>query len=169
MTAASERYVVVGQITGLFGVQGWLKVHAYTRHREDILAYDHWFLRRGDRWERCAVRDGRLQGPGVVVQIEGVDDREVARGFIGSDIAIESAQLAPLPEGEYYWSQLEGLRVVTVDGVELGRVSHLIETGANDVVVVRGERERLLPYTDDVVRSVDLAAGVMTVDWDPEF
>ena len=169
MTAAGERYVVVGQVAGLYGVHGWLKVYAYTRRREDILAYDHWFLRRGDAWERRTVRDGRLQGPGVVAQIDGVDDREAARALIGADIAIESAQLAPLPEGEYYWSQLEGLRVVTVDGADLGRVSHLIETGSNDVLVVRGERERLLPYTAEVVRNVDLAGGVISVDWDPEF
>lgn len=169
MAATSEGYVVVGQVAGLYGVHGWLKVYAYTRERDDILAYDHWFLRRGDGWERRAVRDGRAQSGGIVAQIEGIDDRDAARALIGTDIAIQAEQLAPLSEGEYYWSQLEGLQVVTATGIELGRVSHLLETGSNDVLVVIGERERLLPYTAEVVRSVDLAGRVITVDWDPEF
>src|SRR6185312_1486129 len=114
---------------------------------------------------------GREQGKGMVAQLPGVDDREQAAALIGSDIYVSRDQLPPLAEGEYYWVDLEGLEVVTTEDVSLGRISHLFATGANDVVVVRdGTRERLIPFVQgSYVRSVDLSAGRMVVDWDPEF
>lgn len=161
--------VVVGRVTGLFGVQGWVKVHAYTRHREDILEYDHWFLQQGDQWVQSRLEDGRTQGQGIVAKLAGIDGRDAAAPWVGADIAITTAELPPLKAGEYYWSQLEGLEVVNLDGTVLGRVSHLFETGANDVLVVVGERERLIPYIPDAIKEVDLAARRIRVDWDAEF
>jgi 16S rRNA processing protein RimM len=107
----------------------------------------------------------------MVAQLPGVDDRDQAAALIGTDIHVAREQLPPPAKGEYYWVDLEGLEVVTTDNVELGRVSHLFATGANDVVVVRdGTRERLIPFVQgSYVRSVDLSAGRMVVDWDPEF
>ncbi len=124
---------------------------------------------RHGAWAPLRVLDGRSQGRGLIARLEGCTDRDQAHALIGAEIAIDLAQLPALGAGEYYWAQLEGLRVVNLQGVELGRVSHLLETGANDVLVVKGEREHLIPYIGAVIRAVDTEAGLIRVDWDPDF
>lgn len=166
-----QRFVTLGRISGVHGIQGWVKVHSDTSPRENIVAYSPWYLQGAGGVERYRVNSGRRQGKGVVAKLERVNDRDAAEGLVGMTIRVARAQL---PEttvpGEYYWADLVGLRVETVDGVELGRIEQLFETGANDVMVVQGDRERLVPYVwQQVVREVDLAAGVMRVDWDPDF
>mgnify|MGYP001038512650 FL=1 len=171
MTTAGRR-VLIGRIVGLYGVQGWLKIESFAEPRMRIFDYQPWLLGAapGPEREVSGVK-GRPQGKGMVARLPGVDDREQAAALIGTDIYVAREQLPPPAEGEYYWVDLEGLKVVTTDNVELGRVSHLFATGANDVVVVRdGSRERLIPFVQgSYVRSVDLSAGRMVVDWDPEF
>ena len=170
--AAAGRRVPIGRIVGLYGVQGWLKIESWAAPRMRIFDYQPWLLGAapGVETEVTGVK-GRTQGKGMVAQLPGVDDREQAAALIGTDIYVAREQLPPPAEGEYYWVDLEGLEVVTTEDVKLGRVSHLFATGANDVVVVRdGERERLIPFVQgSYVRSVDLSAGRMVVDWDPEF
>lgn len=155
-------------MSGLFGVRGWIKVFSNARPRENILNYNPWLLKTREGWREMALAEGRLQGPGVVARLEGVTGRDQAQTLVGAEIAVRRNQLPPTKEGEHYWADLEGLRVVNLEGVELGTVSHLFETGANDVLVVTGERERLLPYTGQVIRAVDLVAREIRVDWDPE-
>jgi len=164
-------FVILGRISGVHGVRGWVKVYAETRAREDILRYSPWYLREPTGWQARQPLEGRVQGSGVVVvRLEGIDSIDQARALIDAEIAIKREQLPELKHGEYYWSDLEGLKVVNVEGIELGTVSHLFETGANDVLVVKdGERERLIPFTKDTVMKVDLQARVIHVDWDPEF
>lgn len=124
----------------------------------------------GSNWQQWKVKDGRLHGKGVVVKLEGCNDRDQAAALIGQDIAIERKDLPPAQQDEYYWTDLEGMKVLTVDGVNLGTISHLFETGANDVVVVKGDKERLIPYLrDQVIKKVDLDNAEMVVDWDPDF
>ncbi len=162
--------ILMGRVSGLFGVKGWLKIYSHAAPREGILDYKVWYLMRDGDWQPFRVAAGQRQGKGVVVHLEGYDDRDQAADLLGSDIAIRREQLPGLAEGEFYWSDLEGLRVVNLQGIELGVVSHLFETGANDVLVVKGERERLIPYTQGMaVKSVDLQEGRITVDWDPDF
>ena len=162
--------VPLGRISGVFGVHGWLKVHSDTEPRDNILRYSPWHLQRNGDWESRKLLDGRRQGKGLVARLRGCEDRDQAAALMGCLIAVPRDRLPVLDPGEYYWSDLEGLRVVTTAGVELGRVSHLFATGANDVLVVRGERERLLPYVwDRVILEVDLEADLVRVDWDPEF
>ena len=162
--------VIIGRISGLYGVRGWLRVFSYTEPRENIVDYNPWLIRIDGEWRPVEVEDGRAQGKGVVVKLAGCDERDTATRYLGLDIAVNRGQLGELEPGEYYWADLEGLRVVTCEGVELGRVDHLFATGANDVVVVRGDRERLIPFVQgDVIRAIDLQAGVMEVDWDPDF
>jgi 16S rRNA processing protein RimM len=162
--------VVVGRISGLYGVRGWLRVFSYTEPRENIVEYNPWLIHSDGLWQSVEVEDGRAQGKGVVVKLVGCDDRDAATRFVGLDIAVNRDQLAKLEPGEYFWADLEGLRVVTRAGVDLGVVDHLFATGANDVVVVRGDRERLIPFVKgDVIRNIDLQGGVMEVDWDPDF
>lgn len=174
--AQQAQETVVGRITSVFGVQGWLKVFSYTEPREGILGYRNWTLVLDGRRMSAEVLQGRQHGPGIVVQLKGITDRDQARLYSGADILVPVDQLAVLPEGEFYWHQLEGLRVDTVEGECLGQVHHLIETGSNDVLVVRpseasvDQRERLLPYLpDQVIRKIDLESGLIIVDWDPEF
>ena len=160
---------MLGRIAGVFGLRGELKVESFTEPREGICAYQPWLMeQRGVTTER-RLASGRRHGNGVVVTFDGVTDRDQALALRGATIAVRRAQLPPPAAGQHYWFDLEGLRVETMDGVALGEVSHLLETGANDVLVVRGDRERLLPYVPAVVREVDLAAGSIRVDWDPEF
>ncbi|MFZ5594116.1 MAG: ribosome maturation factor RimM [Pseudomonadota bacterium] len=169
MSGDSSGLVVIGRISGIYGVRGWVKVYSYTEPRESILGYLPWQVCVGGLWQAMRVSDGRLHGKGVVAKLDGYDDPESAKALRGADIAVCREQL-PVPEdGRYYWSDLIGLEVVTVDGVVLGEVDHLLETGANDVLVVQGERERLIPFIPQVVIDVDLAGKMMRVYWDPEF
>lgn len=167
-----SRRVLMGRIVGLYGVQGWLKIESWSDPRMQIFDYQPWRLSAapGTDTEVSGVK-GRAQGKGMVAYFPGVDDREQAAALIGNDIYVDRAQLPAPAEGEYYWTDLEGLEVVTTEGVALGQISHLFATGANDVIVVReGTRERLIPYIKgSCVLSVDLSARRMVVDWDPEF
>lgn len=157
-----------GRITGLFGVQGWVKIFSHARPREAIVEFSPWLVKTGGDWREFEVEDGRAQGKGVVVKLAGVDDRDQASQLIGADIAIRFSQLPPLSKGEYYWAQLVGLEVVNLAGQRLGKVDHLFETGANDVLVVRNGKERWLPVTPNVIREVDLEAGLVRVEWDAD-
>ncbi|MEI7037133.1 ribosome maturation factor RimM [Fulvimonas yonginensis] len=170
--AAAGRRVLVGRIVGLYGVQGWLKIESWTEPRTQIFRYQPWQLETapGEMREIDGV-SGRPQGKGLICHLPGVEDRDAAAALVGQDIHVARELLPPPAKDEYYWVDLEGLEVVTTEGVSLGRVSHLFATGANDVVVVRdGARERLIPFVQGTyVRSVDLSDGRMVVDWDPEF
>ena len=161
--------VGLGRIDGLFGVRGWVKVYSYTRPREKILTYVPWFVSTPEGWQQMVVEEGRVQGKGIVAKLAGIDDRDQASRLVGAEIGCEATQMSPLKQGEFYWAQLEGLKVVNLSGQELGVVSHLIETGANDVIVVRNGRERCIPATPGVLQDVDLAAGLIRVDWDADF
>ncbi|GHB07090.1 ribosome maturation factor RimM [Modicisalibacter luteus] len=172
----SDEYVVLGKLTSPYGVKGWLKVYSYTSPMEGILDYAEWVIeQRGVRTTR-RLAQARRQGKGLVACLEGIDSREQAEQLAGADILLPKQALPELEAGDYYWYQLEGLRVMTLQGVDLGRVDYLFETGANDVLVVKGDaqsiddRERLLPFLpDEVIRDTDLITGTLTVDWDPEF
>lgn len=166
---APPKLVQLGQISGVFGVRGWVKVRSYTRPREGIFAYNPWLLHAPEGWRAYSLVQGKLQGRSVIAQLQGVADRDQASALLGQAIAVAESELPVLPQGQYYWDQLEGLEVRTLEGVVLGKVEYLIETGANDVLVVRGEREHLLPYIPNVVRQVQLDTGVLLVDWDPDF
>ena len=157
----------MGRIVGLFGVNGWVKVFSYAQPREAILAYDRWILKKGGAWQTVSIVEGIRHGKSVIVQLDGVADRDEAAALVGCDVAIERDELPEPADGSYYWSDLEGLRVVHRDGTELGCVAYLMETGANDVLVTQGERERLIPFiADKVILDVDFAIGVITVDWE---
>ena len=159
--------VVVGRICGVFGVKGEVRVQDYSRQNGNILHYDVWVLRLEDGWVERRVK-GRLHQKGVVCQIEGYEDRDRARNLIGVHITVHEDQFDTLEPGEYYWRQLEGLEVINLSGENLGKVERLIETGANDVMVLKGDRERLIPYVAGVTQ-VDLDAGRIQVDWDKDY
>ena len=162
--------VTVGRISGVYGVKGWLRIYSYTEPRDNILQYKPWQLRLADGWHTVELLGGRAHGKGVIAHLAGCEDPDQAARWADAEIAVTRSQLPATPAGEYYWRDLIGLRVINRDGEELGVVDHLLETGANDVLVVQGERERLIPYAvGQVVMAVDLEAGELRVDWDPEF
>jgi 16S rRNA processing protein RimM len=166
----TERRVLMGKVVGIFGVRGWLKIESYSQPRDRVFAYRPWLMGRSKVLREVKPVELREQGKNVVVQLPGCETVEQARALLGEEIWVSRSALPPPPQGEYYWVDLEGLSVVTIEGLSLGRISHMIATGANDVMVVQGDRERLLPFTlGHAVQSVDLVEGRVVVDWDPEF
>jgi 16S rRNA processing protein RimM len=181
----AEDYLIVGRIGAPYGVRGWVKIFSYTEHPENLLDYDPWFLGKQKvseaksaktgqpSWRACVVEEAKTHGKGIVAKLQGCDDRDAATLLRGLEIAIHKEQLPPAEEGEYYWVDLIGLKVENLAGVSFGRVDHLLETGANDVLVVKGEAgepERLIPYVMDVfIKEVDLDAGIIRVDWEADY
>ncbi|MWV11521.1 ribosome maturation factor RimM [Pseudomonas sp. R-28-1W-6] len=174
-TPTAEDLIVLGKITSVHGVRGEVKIYSFTDPIDNLLDYSQWTLKRDGEVKQVELVSGRLQGKVLVAKLKGLDDREVARTFAGFDICVPRALLPDLAEDEFYWYQLEGLKVIDQLGQLLGKIDHLLETGANDVMVVKpcagslDDRERLLPYTAQCVLKVDLAAGEMQVDWDADF
>ena len=165
-----SQQVVVGRISGLYGVRGWVKVFSYTDPRENIFKYSPWRLSHGGEELELVVADGRAQGRGLIAKIDGIDDRDVAAQFVGADIRVDRDRFGHESHDEYYWVDLEGMQVETGDGRALGTVEHLFATGANDVMVVTGDRRRLIPFVlDEVVSKVDRESRKIVVDWDPDF
>lgn len=160
----------LGRVAGAYGVLGWVRVNSDCEPPENLLGYSPWFVGDADAWTLREIEAGRPHGKGVVAQLSGCESREQAQAMLGATVAVRRGQLPPLGDGEYYWADLIGLRVVSREGVDLGEVSALLATGANDVLVVRGERERLIPLIfGAVVLEVDGAHGRIRVAWDPDF
>ena len=175
--ATAAELLLVGRIGAAHGIKGWVKLNSFTDPLDNILHYQPWTLRGPDGDRTVKVTGSRMQGKSLVVQLDGESDRTRAEAlFCGRDILVPANALPVLEEDEFYWRDLIGLRVCHKDGRDLGKLTSMMETGANDVLVVRGDgssidtRERLIPWLpDDVVLNVDTAAGVITVDWDTEF
>jgi 16S rRNA processing protein RimM len=159
--------VILGRIVGLFGVRGWVKVYSYTEPREAVLDYREWLLCRDGYWQSVKLAEGRRHGKAVIARLAGIAERDAAAELLGSDIGVDRDTLPDPGEGRYYWADLEGATVVHKDGTELGKVARLMATGANDVLVVDGPVERLIPFVPDtVILDVDLDAGIIRVDWE---
>jgi len=169
MTTPNDKWIVVGKIAGVYGVRGWVKIISETAPPTNILGYAPWRLIRGGTTEEVQLAEGRPHGKGIIARFEGCEDRDRAALLSGAQIAVPRAALPPPAPGEYYWTDLEGLQVRNREGVDFGRVAYLFETGANDVLVAKGERERMVPFIDSVILDVDFDQGVITVDWDAEF
>ena len=157
----------MGRIVGLFGVRGWIKVFSYTDPREAILSYEGWLFGRKGDWQPAEVAEGQRHGKSVIAHFVGVDDRDRAAALVGSEIAVLREALPETAEGQYYWLDLIGMRVIHRDGTDLGEVQSMLQTGANDVMVVQGEQERLIPFIrNEVVISVDMVDKIINVDWE---
>jgi 16S rRNA processing protein RimM len=162
---APDRWVVLGKIGGAFGVQGWVRITSYTDPPDNILDYETWYVRRAGQWQPVDIEDGRMTAKGVQVKLAGIDTPEEARLQVGIEIAVPRSELPPTAPGEYYWSDLEGLEAVTPEGESLGRVDHFRTTPGGDVVVIRGDQERWIPFVKDRIVKVDLDAKRIVLDW----
>lgn len=172
-----DKEIILGKVGAVYGIKGWLKIHSFTGDQEAILDYFPWSLKLGNKIQSVEITDWRRHSSSLIVKVANVDDRDVAQAYVGSEIIVNEKSLPELPEGEFYLRDLIGMTVVTTKGYSLGSVSDVMETGANDVLVVKanlndgfGKKERLIPYLfDQVVESVSLENKHICVDWDPGF
>lgn len=160
---------MIGKINGLFGVQGWVKIFSHAHPRKNILSYQPWHIEVDGVWTTLEIIKGRVQGKTIVAQLDGVNDREIARSYIGTELYIEKSQLPKLPEGEYYWDELTGIKVINTEGVVLGKITSMVDTGANSVMVVNGDKEHWVPYIEPFLISIDMDKRQILVDWDENF
>ena len=161
--------VVMGRVSGPFGVKGWVRLQTFTQAPENLLAYPTWWLGNEGEWQPSRVEDGYVQGGSVVAKIAGCEDRDAAALYRGKQVAVSRGAFPAAAADEFYWADLVGLKVVNEQGEDLGKVKEVLETGANDVLVVQGERERLIPFTALVVKEVDVAGGAIRVDWGSDY
>ncbi|MBX3709765.1 MAG: ribosome maturation factor RimM [Gammaproteobacteria bacterium] len=168
MKNAETGHVIVGKVGATYGIHGWLKIHAYTEYAANILEYRPWYIKHeNSTWIAVEVDSGRMHGSSIIAKLAGVNTPEEARLFTGATIAVARSQLPQLKENEYYWSDLIGLTVINKNGEVLGTVIYLMETGSNDVLVIKGEKEHAIPYLlGTVIIKVDLAKQEIHVDWE---
>jgi 16S rRNA processing protein RimM len=159
----------MGRVSAPFGVTGWIRVQSFAAAAENLLDYPMWWLGRESEWRQYRVADSRVQGHTVVAKLEGCDNRDAAAGLRGYEVAVPRDELPQAGADEYYWIDLIGLNVVNTAGKDFGRVARILQTGANDVLVVEGTRERLIPFIASVIREVDPPSGVIRVDWDADY
>jgi 16S rRNA processing protein RimM len=172
--AASVRAVsriVVGRCGSPHGVRGWIHVQSYTDPPENLIGYAPWIVRTGAGETEIRVAEHRAHRRGFVVRFEGCEDRDAAERLRGSEILVDEQQLPPTEEDEYYWKDLIGLRVFDTAGRPLGEVTGLMDTAGHDLLVVRpaGGADVLIPFVRAIIVSVDLDAGRLVADWDPDY
>jgi len=159
----------MGRIVAPFGVKGWIKVQPFTAETSSLPAYGTWWLGHDGDWQAHQVERSQAQGRVVVAKLRNCENREAALLFRGRHVAIPREAFPQTAANEFYWADLLGLRVVNEAAQDFGEVIRVLETGANDVLVVQGECERLIPFIADVIKAVDLAAGVIRVDWGADY
>lgn len=175
--SSSQDLVTLGKLGAVYGVKGWLKVHSYTDDAESIFDYSPWELSLGGQSRVLKVTDWRRHNKGLIAKFDGVDDREDAQRLVGIEISVALNSLPELEDDEFYWRDLIGMRVVNASGYDMGEVVRMMETGSNDVLVVKanskdafGKRERLIPFVEgDFIKHVDKTTKSIEVDWDPGF
>jgi 16S rRNA processing protein RimM len=167
VTKGPDEFIAIGKIGAPYGIKGWIKIFSFTEWTTNVFEYDPWYLENENGWQIIDVTDGREHGKGLIVKFAGFDTPEASRVLTGKKIAIKRSQLAPLKKDEYYWGDLEGLTVINKDGKVLGKIIYLLDTGSNDVIVIKNDKEHAIPYLPgSVVLSVDLVNRIMHVDWE---
>lgn len=169
--------IVLGKMGAAYGIRGWLKVFSSTDDAESIFDYQPWFIQRAGQWQLVKLEGWKRHNQDMIIKVEGIDNRDDAALLTHCEIMIDAQQLPELDSGDYYWKDLIGCRVITVNGYDLGKVTELMETGSNDVLVVKanlkdafGAKERLIPFLEQqVIRNIDLTHSTIEVDWDPGF
>lgn len=159
----------MGRMLGPFGIKGWVKVQTFTQTPESLVEYPVWWIGSDPKWRECRVEQTNVQTAGLVAKLAGCDDRDAAMLLRGQEVAIPRSAFPVAGANEFYWGDLVGLKVMNVQDEDLGTVSEVFETGANDVLVVQGDRERLIPFVEPIVQQVDMAGRVIRVDWGADY
>ncbi|MGK2953766.1 MAG: ribosome maturation factor RimM [Thiobacillus sp.] len=165
----SNDWLVMGRIAAPFGVKGWVKVQTFCEDPGTLMDFESWRVGRGEQQKQYSVEAIQDHSNTLVAKLVGIDDRDAAYALRGQEISVAKNELPPPEENEFYWSDLIGLKAVNREGVELGRVDSLLETGAQDVLVIKGTREHLIPFVAAFVGKVDVAGGTIEVDWGEDF
>jgi 16S rRNA processing protein RimM len=166
---SDEKKLVVGKINGFFGVQGWVKIFSYTEPRKNILEYKPWYFFDDGAYKAIEMTTGREQSKTIVAHVKGIDNKDQAAQLIGKSLYIDKDQLPQLDDDEHYWHELAGFHVINKNGTELGVVDYLVDTGSNNVLVIKGKKEHWIPYIDPYLVSIDKQNRVISVDWDENF
>lgn len=169
MKTDSESLVVMGRVVAPYGVLGWVKVLPDTASKESLMDYKHWHVGDQSAWQRIKLKSGKMHNDVLLAKLEGVNDRDAAFALKGALVAVQRSELPTLSDNEFYWADLIDMTVSNQQGVDFGQVKTLFETGANDVMVVEGDQERLIPFTAQVVIDVDVDKRTILVDWDKDF
>lgn len=159
----------MGRVRAPFGIRGWVKVQPFTQEVDGLLGYREWWLNRAGAWATHRVVEVEAHSATVVARFEGCEDRDAAARFTGADVAIPRSELPATAKDEFYWADLIGAEVTNARGEALGRVASLLETGANPVLVLEGDRERLVPFIASVVLEVDVGNRRLVLDWERDF
>lgn len=163
-------WVVVGKFGRPHGIKGFVTVHSFTEPRDNILRYTDWHVFLNNQWQPIKLVHVEVHTKSIVALIEGYPERELAARLTNAEIAVDKQQLAELEPGEYYWHQLVGMNVTNQKGDSFGKVIEVMPTGANDVLVVQGEKRYLIPYLPgQFILDIDLSQQTITVDWDMDF
>lgn len=174
---SEQRIETVGKLGSTYGIRGWLRIYSSTEEAESIFDYQPWFLKIKNQWVPTELENWRYHNNDLIVKLKGVEDREHAQTLANIEIGVDFAVFPTLEEGDYYWHDLIGCQVVNLQNYEMGTVSEMMETGSNDVLVVKaqmkdafGKQERLIPFLyEQVVKRVDLNTKTILVDWDAGF
>lgn len=159
--------IVMARVAAPFGIKGWLKLQTFTEFDDSLDQFDTWFMSTPQGWQEVEVEDFAVNVKAVVVKLKGCDDRNAAELLKKREIAVPRDWLDDEDDGAFYWVDLIGAEVVNKAGERLGYIETLMETGANDVLVVKqGSTETLIPFVDQYVVNVDRDKKMVTVDWD---
>ena len=159
----------MGRIAAPFGIKGWVKVQAFSDDLGTLRDFELWRIGRGDKHTNYRVEAAQDHSNTLVAKLSGIDDRDAAFALRGQEISVERSRLAPPADDEFYWSDLIGLKAVNREGIELGTVSSLMESGAHDLLVIKGAREYLIPFVAAFIGKVDVAGGRIEVDWGEDY
>ena len=159
----------MGRVVGAFGVNGWVKVKAFTESSDALGTFPKWFVSSPEGWREVDLEDFEVHSKGPVAKLRGCDDRDAAQRLRGAEVAVTREALGEADEGTLYWVDLVGLEVVDASGMRLGEVEGLFETGETSVLVVKGAKERMIPFVPDYVKAVDREARRITVDWKADY
>ena len=179
MLQPPEDLIEVGQLRAAYGIQGWLWVYSHTDPMQNLFNYLPWWVHTAAGWQTIDVKRWRTQGKGLVVLLKDIADRNDAEKLTGMKIWMSKAQLPKAGLDEFYWADLVGLTVLGTDDagqqVNLGKISELFETGANDVMVVRATadsidgEERMIPWHSDIIIAIDLEQKHIQVNWGADY
>jgi 16S rRNA processing protein RimM len=169
MKTEADELVIMGRIVAPYGVQGWLKVIPDTEYVDGLLSFNTWRIGNEQGWQTIRLKSGKVHNDILLAKLEGINDRDAAFACKGQLVAVLRSELPTLGSSEFYWSDLIGLTVKNQQGVDFGKITDVFETGANDVIIVKGEIDRLIPFTEQTVIEVNVKEQTMLVDWDADF
>ncbi|MGP1947353.1 MAG: ribosome maturation factor RimM [Arsenophonus sp. NC-PG7-MAG3] len=169
--------IALGKLGSAHGIRGWIRIFSFTENTEDIFEYQPWFIHYSGQWQQLELECWKHHNQDFIIKIKHINDRISANLMTNCEIIADSVQLPVLEGNEYYWKDLIGCQVITTKGYSLGYVKNLIETGSNDILVIKinlkdrfSIKERLIPFLDEqVIKNVDLLTKTIKVDWDIDF